>query len=188
MGFAIAEACAKQGALVTLISGPVSLKITHSNIQRMDVVSAQDMFDATDDAFKQTDIAIFCAAVADFSPSIKHTTKTKRGKEDWSINLSPTKDIAASMGKKKNKQQLLVGFALETNDEDFNAKRKLEKKNLDIIVLNSLNDEGAGFMKDTNKVTLFFRDGEKKEYPLASKKEVAQNLTEQIAAILPNPC
>lgn len=181
MGFAIAEACAEQGADVTLVTGPVSLEVSHPNIHRIDVVSASEMFDATNDSFRQSDISIFCAAVADFTPSEQSDKKTKRGKEDWSISLSPTKDIAASMGKQKSANQILVGFALETNDEVFNAKRKLEKKNLDMIVLNSLNEKGAGFMVDTNKVTLFFRNGKNTELPLLPKKEVAIMLIEQIA-------
>lgn len=184
MGFAIAEACAEQGAKVTLVAGPVSLKTYHPNIHRIDVVSASEMFDTTNDHFRPSDIAIFCAAVADFTPTVQHENKAKRGKEDWSITLSPTKDIAASMGKLKTKNQLLIGFALETNNEAFNAHRKLEKKNLDMIVLNSLNDEGAGFMKDTNKVTLFFKSGKNTEYPLLSKQELALILTDQIAKLI----
>lgn len=184
MGYAIAEACAQQGAEVTLISGPVNVKTQHPNINRVDVVSAQDMFQATDRVFDQSDIVIFCAAVADFTPETKKTSKTKRGKEDWSIKLTPTKDIAASMGAKRQKHQLLVGFALETNDEAFNAQRKLKKKNLDLIVLNSLNDAGAGFMKDTNKVTLFTKSGKSISFPLLSKTEVATKLVEEIAYLI----
>lgn len=185
MGFALAEACANQGADVTIIAGPVSLSIYHPNIVRRNVTSAQEMYEATAEVFPKSDIAIFCAAVSDFTPAVQSGAKTKRGKDDWSITLKPTKDIAASMGRQKTPDQILVGFALETNDEAFNAKRKLKKKNLDLIVLNSLNDKGAGFMKDTNKVTFFHRSGNIQELPLLSKTEVAKKLVDEIVQNLP---
>ncbi len=185
MGFAIARACAEQGAQVTLITGPVSISIQHPNIHRIDVVSADEMFEATNTVFASTDIAVFCAAVADFTPDAPQQQKTKRDKQDWHLTLKPTRDIAATMGAEKQAHQLLVGFALETNDEEFNAQKKLEKKNLDLIVLNSLNDKGAGFMKDTNKVTLFHKNGHSHALPLLPKSEVAEKLVDEMARLLP---
>ena len=157
MGFAIAEELAAEGAEVTLVAGPVNLPVVHSGVLRIDVQSAEEMYDAAVKAFSGSDGAIMCAAVADFTPKVKAGVKTKRGKEDWSLELEPTKDIAASLGKLKSEKQILVGFALETNNELENAQKKLEKKNLDFIVLNSLNDKGAGFGVDTNKITILER-------------------------------
>lgn len=176
MGFAIAEAFAKQGAEVTLIAGPVSLPSPQGNIHRINVVSAQDMFDATNTHFKACDIAVFCAAVADFTPTHTSTQKVKREKDNLQIELTPTKDIAAHMGLLKQEHQTLVGFALETHDESFNAQKKLVKKNLDYIVLNSLQDKGAGFMHNTNKITVFTKNNPPLAYPLLSKTEVAMRL------------
>lgn len=182
MGYAIAEELAEQGAKVTLISGPTALTPQNSNIDRIDVVSAQEMFEASQKHFPNCDGGIMTAAVADFTPLTTEDRKVKRGKENYSIELTPTKDIAASLGKMKSKEQFLVGFALETNDEEFNAKLKLEKKNLDFIVLNSLNDKGAGFQHDTNKISIIARGGECKKYELKSKTEVAKDIVAELIA------
>ena len=158
MGFALAEECAQRGAEVTLIAGPVSLTTEHPNIKRIDVKSAHQMYEAAMQNFPDSDAAILCAAVADFTPAQVSDTKIKR-KGDMTITLKPTEDIAAALGAIKRPDQRMVGFALETDHEADNAQGKLERKNLDFIVLNSLNDKGAGFGYDTNKVTLIDRKG-----------------------------
>ena len=180
MGFAIAEELAAQGADVTLVAGPVNLSASHSSISRIDVESANEMYKEAVKAFSKSDGAIMCAAVADFTPRIKAEAKTKRGKEDWSLELEPTKDIAAKLGENKSKDQILVGFALETNDELENAQNKLEKKNLDFIVLNSLNDQGAGFGVDTNKITILEKGNKRYNFELKSKVEVARDIVAKI--------
>jgi phosphopantothenoylcysteine decarboxylase/phosphopantothenate--cysteine ligase len=180
MGFAIAEELAAQGADVTLVAGPVDLPVFHSSINRIDVESAHEMYEEAVKAFSTSDGAIMCAAVADFTPRIKAEAKTKRGKEDWNLELEPTKDIAAELGKNKLKDQILVGFALETNDELENAQKKLEKKNLDFIVLNSLNDKGAGFGVDTNKITILEKGNKRYNFELKSKVEVARDIVAKI--------
>ena len=138
------------------------------------------MYDASVDCFAKVDGAIMCAAVSDFTPAKKEEQKTKRGKENWQIELTPTKDIAAELGKLKTKDQLLVGFALETNDEITNAQNKLQKKNLDFIVLNSLKDKGAGFGVDTNKITILEKGNKSTEFELKSKVEVAKDIVAKI--------
>ena len=180
MGFAIAEELAAQGADVILVAGPVNLSVSHSLISRIDVESASEMYKEAVKAFSKSDGAIMCAAVADFTPRIKAEAKTKRGKEDWSLELEPTKDIAAKLGENKSKDQILVGFALETNDELENAQNKLEKKNLDFIVLNSLNDKGAGFGVDTNKITILEKGNKRYNFELKSKVEVARDIVAKI--------
>jgi len=180
MGFAIAEELAAQGADVILVAGPVNLSVSHSSISRIDVESASEMYKEAVKAFSKSDGAIMCAAVADFTPRIKAEAKTKRGKEDWSLELEPTKDIAAKLGENKSKDQILVGFALETNDELENAQNKLEKKNLDFIVLNSLNDKGAGFGVDTNKITILEKGNKRYNFELKSKVEVARDIVAKI--------
>ncbi len=179
MGFALAEECASRGAEVTLITGPVSLEINHPNIKRIDVESAEDMYNASVMAFPTMDAAILCAAVADFRPSQQYAEKVKRGEDILTVSLVPNKDIAASLGKMKKAKQVLIGFALETNDEETNALKKIIKKNLDFIVLNSLNDQGAGFQFDTNKIAMLNRSGERKHFTLKSKKEVASDIIDQ---------
>lgn len=179
MGFALAEECASRGAEVTLVAGPVSLSTTHPNIRRIDVESADEMYEASIANFENVDIAILCAAVADYRPKDLAVEKIKRGDDDMNLSLIPNRDIAASLGKLK-KAQKLVGFALETNDEVVNALKKIEKKNLDFIVLNSLNDQGAGFRHDTNKVSIISKDGKKKDFPLKSKTEVASDIIDEI--------
>lgn len=176
MGFGLAEVCAERGAQVTLVSGPVQLKTSHPRIQRIDVESAQEMYEAATECFNECDAAILCAAVADFTPADTSSEKIKRGKESLTLQLQPTQDIAAALGTLKGDKQVLVGFALETHDETVNALSKMERKNLDLIVLNSLNDEGAGFRKETNKVTIFERNGAVNAYPLKSKNEVAADI------------
>ncbi|MDP4278854.1 MAG: bifunctional phosphopantothenoylcysteine decarboxylase/phosphopantothenate--cysteine ligase CoaBC, partial [Bacteroidota bacterium] len=180
MGFALAEAAAKRGATVHLITGPVSLTTQHPNIERIDVESAQQMYDVCVRLFPQTDIGILCAAVADFSPQTTSDTKTKRGEDDLTLLLKPTKDIAATLGNSKRADQVLVGFALETDDELKNAQGKLERKNLDFIVLNSLKDKGAGFRYDTNKIRILNKDGYQFDFPLKSKQEVAEDILDTI--------
>ncbi|MDE5421207.1 phosphopantothenoylcysteine decarboxylase [Ancylomarina sp. DW003] len=180
MGFSIAEKLAEEGAQVTLISGPSACKAIHPNINRIDVVSAQEMYEASLEHFPHCDGAIMTAAVADFTPLNPLNTKVKREKSNYTIELTPTKDIAASIGNIKSENQFLVGFALETNNEEQNAQLKLEKKNLDLIVLNSLNDSGAGFQHDTNKITIFSRKGGMKKFELKSKTEVAEDIVDEL--------
>ncbi len=179
MGFALAEECARRGAEVILVAGPVSLKVNHPNITRIDVESAEEMYNASVKAFPEMDAAILCAAVADFRPSEQYAEKVKRGEDLLTISLVPNKDIAASLGKMKKTSQRLVGFALETNDEETNALKKIVKKNLDYIVLNSLNDAGAGFKYDTNKITILNKNGERTDYPLKTKREVASDIIDK---------
>lgn len=186
MGFALAEELAKRGAEVTLVAGPVRLKTTRTSIRRVDVVSAAEMYEAVMQEALSADIVISCAAVADFTPKEKSGVKLKRGNESLCIELLPTRDIAAELGKKKKAGQLLVGFALETNDEECNALVKLKKKNLDLIVLNSLRDEGAGFGVDTNKVTLIDRSEKTEVLDLKLKSEVAADIVDRIAQMMKN--
>ena len=182
MGFALAEECAARGADVTLIAGPVNLKTVHPGINRIDVTSAQQMYEAAMKHFPESDAAILCAAVADFTPAVTSDTKIKR-KGEITLTLKPNPDIAASLGAIKRPGQRMVGFALETNDEFSNAQDKLKRKNLDFIVLNSLRDEGAGFGYDTNKVTLIDSKGSQ-ELPLQSKKDVAKAIISKLAGLL----
>ena len=181
MGFALAEECARRGAEVDFICGPVSsdMKTQSPLIHRYDVESAKDMFERATSMFSTVDAGILCAAVADFTPETTADEKIKRKGDDMVIRLKPTQDIAASLGQMKTEAQTLVGFALETNDEKYNAQLKLKKKNLDFIVLNSLNDEGAGFRCDTNKITIISVDDEK-DFPLKSKAEVAKDIVDEL--------
>lgn len=180
MGFALAEACAEQGAEVTLVSGPVMLQTNHPNIHRIDVESASEMYEAATKHFPKADIAILCAAVADFTPKSTADKKIKRKGDDLTIMLQPTQDIAAALGATKKKKQILVGFALETDNELNNAKDKMKRKNFDFIVLNSLQDKGAGFRVDTNKVTIIDKHNGITAYDTKSKKEVAKDIIEAI--------
>lgn len=181
MGFALAEECARRGAEVDFICGPVSsdMKTQSPLIHRYDVESAMDMYERATSMFPAVDAGILCAAVADFTPETMADEKIKRKGDDMVIRLKPTQDIAASLGQMKTEAQILVGFALETNDEKNNAQLKLKKKNLDFIVLNSLNDEGAGFRCDTNKITIISVDDEK-DFPLKSKTEVAKDIVDEL--------
>lgn len=185
MGYALVRACLKRGAEVTLVSGPTHLSLkawqAFCPLHIKNIVSSAEMCEATVQAFLQVDAAILCAAVADFTPCNTADKKIKKqpGQTGMSIELTTTTDIAATLGKMKGKQ-LLVGFALETHNELANAERKLQSKNLDMIVLNSLQDAGAGFGVDTNKVTFLYKDGTKKHLPLLSKQEVADAIIDQI--------
>ena len=179
MGFAIASAAANLGAEVFLISGPSNQQIKHSLVHRVDVVSAEEMYDASHMYFKDVDIAILSAAVADYKPKKSASQKIKKTDTALELSLSPTKDILASLGAIK-KQQYLVGFALETNNELENAKGKLKRKNLDAIILNSLQDKGAGFAKDTNKITIIDKEFNEKAFKLKSKVAVAKDIMNEI--------
>ena len=183
MGFAIAAECARRGADVTLVAGPVSLPTPHPSIRRIDVESAREMCEAAVGAFPLCDAAVLSAAVADYRPAVQASSKIKRTGEGMIIGLEANPDIAATLGKAKKGGQCLAGFALETNDAESNARLKLEKKNLDFIVLNSLEDKGAGFSCDTNKVTIIDREG-KSEYPLKSKADVAKDVVAHLSKLL----
>ena len=185
MGFALAEECARRGAEVRLVAGPVSLKTEHPNIQRIDVESCQQMHDAAIDAFKDCDAAILCAAVADFRPAEVATQKIKRVGESMDIHLVPNPDIAAELGRMKHDGQVLVGFALETNDEQQNAEKKLAKKNLDFIVLNSLRNEGTCFRSDENQISIISTAG-RKDYEKKPKQQVAADIIDELTQLLTN--
>lgn len=177
MGFALAEECAERGADVVLIAGPVSLRTSHPNIRRIDVESAEQMYQAATSEFTDTNAAILCAAVADYRPKEQADNKIKRKEgSNLTLELIPNKDIAASLGKAKKVGQILIGFALETNNEEQNALDKITKKNLDYIVLNSLNDNGAGFQHDTNKIAILNKNGLRTNFELKNKKEVAKDI------------
>lgn len=180
MGFALAEECASRGAEVTLISGPVQLETVHPNIHRIDVESAMQMYEVTTKAYPSMDVGILCAAVADFTPEQVVDKKIKREGDNMHLILKPTQDIAACLGKVKKINQVLIGFALETNNELQNAQSKLERKNFDFIVLNSLNDKGAGFRHDTNKISIIDKKG-KADYDLKPKKQVAKDIIDYVA-------
>lgn len=180
MGFALAEEFANRGAEVVLVSGPVCLKTGNPAIRRVDVESASEMYGQVMANAENCDIVVSCAAVADFTPKSRAGEKIKRGKEDMLLELVPTADIAAELGKRKQPGQLFVGFALETQDETCNALLKLKKKNLDLIVLNSLCDQGAGFGVDTNKVTMIDRQERFYHYDLKSKQEVAKDIVDRV--------
>ncbi|WP_316831004.1 bifunctional phosphopantothenoylcysteine decarboxylase/phosphopantothenate--cysteine ligase CoaBC [Pedobacter aquatilis] len=183
MGFAIADELAKLGAEVTLVAGPTAQK-SNQSLNRIDVVSAQDMYAACTKHFDTTDITVMCAAVADYKPKVIASQKIKKQETELVLELEKTTDILASLGKNKRSGQLLVGFALETNDEENYAKAKLKKKNLDLVVLNSLNDKGAGFKSDTNKITIFNKALEKTVFEMKSKNEVAKDICKAILALL----
>ena len=188
MGFALADECASRGAKVILIAGPTQQKTRYTSIERYDVELASQMFEAVKEKFPEADAAILSAAVADYTPEQVADEKIKREKTgEMTLALKPTQDIAAYLGSWKNnfplREKILVGFALETNNEETNALDKLNRKNLDFIVLNSLNDKGAGFQCDTNKVTIIDREG-REEYPLKSKAEVAHDIVNHLAKVL----
>ena len=182
MGFALAEECARRGAKVTLITGPVALKCENKNIYRIDVESAKEMLAEVEKAYVDSKVAIMCAAVADYCVENRAESKIKReGNDVPVIKLQKNPDIAATIGAKKEKGQILVGFALETDNELSNAKAKILKKNLDFIVLNSLRDKDAGLGTDTNKITIIDSAGAEKVYGLKSKAEVAKDIIDEIA-------
>ncbi|MCU4166657.1 bifunctional phosphopantothenoylcysteine decarboxylase/phosphopantothenate--cysteine ligase CoaBC [Carboxylicivirga caseinilyticus] len=184
MGFAIAEELACRGAEVVLVTGPSSLSCNHPNIDRINVVSAADMYKACEKVFAGCEIAVMSAAVADYTPAVKADQKMKRKSETLTIELKSTVDIAKALGEKKKENQFLVGFALETNDAEQNALKKLNSKNLDLIVLNSLQDSGAGFNVDTNKITIINKQNNKKDFPLKSKVEVANDIVDEIESLM----
>ena len=182
MGFALAEECARRGAEVTLIAGPVNCQLSIENrqiVNRIDVESCDEMYKTATEVFPQMDAAILCAAVADFRPEQQATKKIKREGDDLIIRLKPNPDIAAALGKMKKENQLLVGFALETNDEEANAHKKLEKKNLDFIVLNSLQHKGTCFQSDENQISIISHDGQK-DYEKKSKQAVAADIIDEL--------
>ena len=183
MGFAVAKECAARGAEVVLVAGPVSLECNCKGVTRVDVESADEMYNAAMEAFPSCDAAVLSAAVADYRPLQCAPVKMKRTADDMCIELTPNRDIAASLGKVKRPGQCLVGFALETDNAVEHAYDKLKKKNLDFIVLNSLQDKGAGFACDTNKVTIIDAKGEN-EYPLKSKSDVAKDIVSHLAKLL----
>jgi len=180
MGYALADELAQQGAEVTLVSGPVSLQVKHPTISRIDVTTANEMYNAVKEIFPAMDITIMAAAVADFTPETTQSEKIKS--KNVELKLIPTKDIAAELGAMKNPNQLLVGFALETSNETENAIQKLIKKNFDFIVLNSLNDTGACFGHDTNKITIINKEQQCFQYDLKSKNEVAKDIVDKLVA------
>jgi len=184
MGYAIAEKLTDEGANVILVSGPVSVSTEKSGIEIISVETAEEMYNACVENFPECNGAVMTAAVADFTPANPLPEKNKRGKENWKLELKPTHDIAATMGKMKKPGQLLVGFALETNNEKNNALNKLKKKNLDFIVLNSLQDQGAGFSVDTNKITIIGKDNNQQSFELKNKKEVAADIVEKMILLL----
>ncbi|MEI9918248.1 MAG: bifunctional phosphopantothenoylcysteine decarboxylase/phosphopantothenate--cysteine ligase CoaBC [Bacteroidota bacterium] len=180
MGYAIAEVLASRGAQVELVSGPTHLTTTHPNITVTKVTSAEEMYVACSSVFPKMDITVLSAAVADFRPTVKADQKIKKGEGGLTLELTKTYDIAAELGKIKKAGQIMVGFALETQKEKENAEKKLASKNFDFIVLNSLQDAGAGFGHDTNKVTIIGRNHVVKEFSLKSKKEVAIDIVNSI--------
>lgn len=184
MGYAIAGAFARAGAEVTLVSGPTALPLPAPSVHRINVRTARDMYEAAEHAFVTADIAVLNAAVADYTPAHPADRKIKKKEESFTLELTKTTDIAATLGSQKRPGQLLMGFALETDNERENALQKLHKKKLDWIVLNSLRDVGAGFGHDTNKITVIQKDGQTHEFTLKSKEEVAQDLVNLIANTL----
>lgn len=183
MGYAIAEELSGRGAAVTLVSGPVSFRQQPGGLELVTVTSAEEMYQACLNV-ADYDIAVMAAAVADYTPSMVSDTKIKKSGDELVLHLKKTKDILGTMGKKKSDKQLLVGFALETNNEKENAQKKLKEKNADLIILNSLNDEGAGFGYDTNKVTLYYKNGAEKQLELQSKKALAKGIVDALTELL----
>ncbi len=183
MGYALAEAFAEKGANVTLISGPTNLKINHPNIKKIAVTSASEMFEAVKANFANSAITVMAAAVADYSPTHQATEKIKKTTDNLQIALSKTIDILQYVGEQKKAGQLTIGFALETTNELVNAQNKLKSKNADLIILNSLNDEGAGFNVDSNKITMIDKNGQIEAFELKSKNKVAQDILQKITQL-----
>jgi phosphopantothenoylcysteine decarboxylase/phosphopantothenate--cysteine ligase len=183
MGFAIAESLAQAGAMVTLVSGPTHQQVNHPNIKLIPVKSAQEMYEACATVFETQDITVLSAAVADYRPTVQADQKIKKKEGGLTIELTQTIDIAATLGKQKKNGQLLIGFALETEQEKNNALKKLESKNFDMIVLNSLNDKGAGFGHDTNKITIIHRNQQEQHFDLKDKKAVANDIVQAITLL-----
>ena len=184
MGYAIAESFLNQGAKVILVSGPVSLKINHPDLELVKVNSAMDMYLACCHYFEEVDIAVFAAAVADYRPARVATQKIKKEDDSFTISMVKNVDIAFEFGQIKKMHQLSIGFALETHDEMLHAKRKLDKKHLDMVVLNSMNDEQAGFGYDSNKIHIIKQNYTRKSFPLKHKSEVAEDILQEIRKIL----
>jgi phosphopantothenoylcysteine decarboxylase/phosphopantothenate--cysteine ligase len=184
MGFALAEEAAGRGASVILVTGPVKMETNHPNIKRLDVSTAGEMYTVCMKNAPGSDIIVMSAAVADYAPVHPPASKIKKQKGNLSIEVSPTKDILAELGKKKKKGQLIAGFALETDHEVHNARKKLEEKRLDLLVLNSLRDPGAGFNGPENKVTLFLRTGKVLKGELKDKKEVAADIFNALSLLI----
>jgi phosphopantothenoylcysteine decarboxylase/phosphopantothenate--cysteine ligase len=186
MGIALADELALRGASVTLLCGPTNIKTNHPSVKRIDVTNAQEMYEHAIQLFKESDAAILAAAVADYRPVKISSFKIKKKDETLTLQLEKTPDILASLGKMKTKKQVLVGFALETDQEELHAKEKLKKKNLDFIVLNSLNDPGAGFKHDTNKISIIEKNLKVIRYGLKSKTEVAADIADYLETIINN--
>jgi phosphopantothenoylcysteine decarboxylase/phosphopantothenate--cysteine ligase len=184
MGYAIADELCAHGADVTLVSGPVSILPKHKNINLIKVNTATEMYEACNQCFKLMDAAILSAAVADYTPKNPSETKIKKDKESLYLELQSTTDIAASLGSIKKKDQILAGFALETNNELSNAQAKMKSKNFDFIVLNSLNDVGAGFQMDTNMVSIIGKDNNIEKFELKSKAEVAIDIVKKLVTLI----
>lgn len=184
MGWAIAQECQKRGADVTVILGPTSINTAHTGINVKHVVSAEEMYQESLKSFPECDVAIFTAAVADYRPAEFHTQKIKKSGDTLQWQLVKNKDIASEMGRLKKKNQVTIGFALETEKEIFHAKEKLHKKNLDFIVLNSLNDPGAGFRSDNNKIKIIDKTGQTEDFQLKSKNEVAKDILDHLEKFL----
>lgn len=181
MGFALAREAADRGAMVTLVCGPVSINETIPHLERIDVISAEEMYHQLIEAFSHADITIMAAAVADFTPVVRAEEKIKKqGNRGMTIELQPTEDILAELGRRKRPGQVLGGFALETQHEEANALKKLKNKNLDFIVLNSLREKGAGFGTDTNKISLYNRSGKKRIFDLKLKSQVAADIFDEV--------
>ncbi len=182
MGYALAEKAAELGAIVTLVSGPSAQIVTHENINLINVESASEMYEASMKAYPEMDIAILAAAVADYTPKEKSDQKIKKKSDKLSLDLIKTKDIAAALGEIKFPTQINIGFALETENEVKNALKKIKSKNFDLIVLNSLQDKGAGFGHDTNKITIIGNDNKTQKYELKNKQKVAEDILNAIIA------
>ena len=180
MGIALADECAARGAEVVLVKGPTQIHAQRSSVKEIDIHTAAEMYAACSQYFTESDVIIFAAAVADYTPKNPATTKIKKKEDEFTLELVKTKDIAYELGKTKKDNQVCVGFALETDNEMENALSKLAKKNLDMIVLNSLRDEGAGFQHDTNKITIVDKSGNVVKFDLKSKAEVAGDIIDYI--------
>jgi len=186
MGVALADAAARRGAVVTLVLGPSKVNATHSRVQTIRVETAEEMYEAAMEHFPAMDMAILAAAVSDYRPKQSATQKIKRSGDQFTLELIENPDIAAALGKQKKASQLIVGFALETNDAEAHARKKLARKNFDLIVLNSLQDAGAGFDHDTNRVTIIGKDNKLRKFELKSKTEVAEDILDTLQNLLPD--
>ena len=184
MGIAIAEEFAALNNEVVLVKGATNLSATNKFIKQVKVETAAEMFDACAQYFLWADVIVFAAAVADYTPKFPSSTKIKKKEDEFSIELVKTKDIAAELGKQKRENQIVVGFALETNNEEANAREKLLKKNFDFIVLNSMRDEGAGFKTDTNKITIIDQEGNTTKFDLKEKTEVAKDIVNYVQKMI----